>query len=189
MSVASTGRTLFRGGTVLTLDPQLGDFQQGDVLVEGARIAAVGTDLHVDDAEIVDARDSIVLPGLVDAHRHAWQGTLRRLMPNVGTLDAYVKATHYLLAKFYRPEDMRVGNLMTALSCLDAGTTTIIDASHNARSPEHTRIGSTDGGVWRVEQVVVDAEDANDWAAFVTIDLARSKEAARPVMTLERLGT
>jgi 5-methylthioadenosine/S-adenosylhomocysteine deaminase len=33
---------------------------------------------------------------------------------------------------------MHIGNLLTALSCLDAGTTTIIDASHNARSPEHT---------------------------------------------------
>ena len=66
---------------------------------------------------------------------------------------------------------------------------TAIRTDARARSPEHTRIVSTDGGVWRVEQVVVDAEDANDWAAFVTIDLARSKDAARPVMTLERLGT
>jgi 5-methylthioadenosine/S-adenosylhomocysteine deaminase len=59
-------------------------------------------------------------------------------MPNVETLDAYVDATHYTLGKFYRPEDMHIGNLLTALSCLDAGTTTIIDASHNARSPDHT---------------------------------------------------
>jgi hypothetical protein len=59
----------------------------------------------------------------------------------------------------------------------------------HARSPEHTRIVSTEGGVWRVEQVLADAEEANDWAAFMTIDLARSKEAARPVMKLERLGT
>jgi superfamily II RNA helicase len=59
----------------------------------------------------------------------------------------------------------------------------------HARSPEHTRIVSTEGGVWRVEQVLADAEDANDWAAFVTIDLARSKEAARPVISLARLGS
>ena len=107
MSIAPTGRTLFRGGTVLTLDPHLGDFRRGDVLIEGARIAAVGPDLKVDDAEIVDARDAIVLPGLVDAHRHAWQGALRRLMPNVDSLDAYVDATHYTLGKFYRPDDIR----------------------------------------------------------------------------------
>jgi 5-methylthioadenosine/S-adenosylhomocysteine deaminase len=68
---ASTGRTLFRGVTVLTLDPHLGDFPKGYELVEGARIAAVGPDLKVDNAEIVDARVAIVLPGLVDAHRDA----------------------------------------------------------------------------------------------------------------------
>jgi hypothetical protein len=59
----------------------------------------------------------------------------------------------------------------------------------HARSPEHTRVMSTEGGVWRVEQVLADAEEANDWAALVTIDLARSKEAGRPVLKLERLGT
>jgi superfamily II RNA helicase len=58
----------------------------------------------------------------------------------------------------------------------------------HARSPENTRVVSTDDGVWRVQQVIADTEDANDWAAFVTIDLARSREAARPVMTLERIG-
>ncbi len=64
-----------------------------------------------------------------------------------------------------------------------------IRTDSHARSPQHTRIVSTDGGVWRVEQVLADVEDANDWAAFVTINLARSKEAARPVITLERLRT
>jgi superfamily II RNA helicase len=59
----------------------------------------------------------------------------------------------------------------------------------HARSPEHTRVTSAEDGAWRVTQILADVEDANDWAAFVTIDLARSKEAARPVMTLERLGT
>jgi len=58
----------------------------------------------------------------------------------------------------------------------------------HARNPENTRVVSTDDGVWRVQQVIADAEDMNDWAAFVTIDLARSREAARPVMTLERIG-
>src|SRR5258708_3789806 len=114
VSLASTGRTLFQGGTVLTLDPHLGDLPKGDVLVEGARIAAVGPDLKVDNAQIVDARDAIVLPGLVDAHRHAWQGALRRLMPNVDTLDAYVDATHYTLGRFYRPEDIHIAHFLAA---------------------------------------------------------------------------
>jgi 5-methylthioadenosine/S-adenosylhomocysteine deaminase len=131
-------RMLIRGGTVLTLDKSVGDFAKGDLLIEGAKIAAVAPTLAVDNAQVISAEDMIVLPGLVDAHRHAWQGVLRRLMPNVDNLQDYVAATHASLARFYSPEDMYVGNLLTALSCLDAGTTMIVDASHNARSAEHT---------------------------------------------------
>ena len=59
----------------------------------------------------------------------------------------------------------------------------------HARNPVHTRIVSTDDGVWKIAQVIADAEEANDWAAFVTVDLAKSREVARPVMTLTRIGT
>ena len=64
-----------------------------------------------------------------------------------------------------------------------------IRSDARARSPENTRVTSMEEGVWRIEQVICDAEDADDWAAFVTIDLARSKESARPVVSLERLGS
>lgn len=131
-------RKLIQGGVILSLDPAIGDFVKGDILIEGDKIAAVGVDLKVDDAEVTDAADMIVMPGFVDAHRHAWQGTIRRLMPNVDNLDEYVSATHFSMAQHYRPHDMYIGNLLTALSSLDGGTTTIIDASHNARSPEHS---------------------------------------------------
>ncbi|WP_010188570.1 amidohydrolase family protein [Sphingomonas sp. PAMC 26605] len=138
MTASIRNRTLIRGGIVLSMDPVIGDFARGDVLVEGDKIIAVGGKLEVEDAEFIEADGMIVMPGLIDAHRHAWQGTLRRVMPNVETLDAYIDATHYSLARFYRPEDMYLGNRLTALGCLDAGTTTIIDASHNARSAEHS---------------------------------------------------
>jgi hypothetical protein len=35
-------RVLLKGGTVLSLDPQVGDFERGDVLIEGKKILAVG---------------------------------------------------------------------------------------------------------------------------------------------------
>lgn len=139
MNIAAPfSRTLIKGGIVLTLDTAVGNLAVGDVLIEGEKIIAVGADLAVEDAEVIDARGMIVMPGLVDAHRHAWQGTLRRLMPNVATLGDYINATHFSLATHYRPVDMYLGNYMSALTCLDAGITTIVDASHNARSAEHS---------------------------------------------------
>lgn len=174
-------RTLIKGATVLTMDRQLGDFACADVLIEDKLIVAVGPGLKVDGAEVIDASNAIVLPGLVDAHRHAWQGSLRRVMPNVDNLDDYVDATHYTLGKFYRPQDMHIGNLLTALSCLDGGTTTIVDASHNARSPEHT-----DACIDALQQAGIRALHmpgrplAGDWANHWPHDLERLKASRFP---------
>src|ERR1044071_1351521 len=81
-----SNRTLFRGGTVLTMDSGLGDLI-GDVLVEDGKIAAV--DRHIDaDAEVVDATGKIVMPGFIDTHRHTWEAAIRASAPNA-TLDDY----------------------------------------------------------------------------------------------------
>jgi 5-methylthioadenosine/S-adenosylhomocysteine deaminase len=131
-------RTLFKGGTVLTLDASIGDFTAADVLVEGSRIAAVGFNLSADDARVIDATGNIVMPGFVNPHQHAWLGLLRGLTPNVETLDEYLKAIPFAIGRYYRPQDMHLATLLTSLSCLDAGITTILDAAHNSLTPEHT---------------------------------------------------
>jgi 5-methylthioadenosine/S-adenosylhomocysteine deaminase len=131
-------RILLKGGTIVSLDSKVGDLVKGDVLIEGKKIAAIGPDLKAEGAQVIAAADSIVIPGLVDAHRHAWEGQLRRINPNSPTLVDYMNATHLSFATHYRPQDMYVGNLITALSCIDSGITCIIDNSHNSRSAAHS---------------------------------------------------
>jgi 5-methylthioadenosine/S-adenosylhomocysteine deaminase len=138
--VAPTGRTLIRGGTVLSLDPTIGDLTRGDVLVEGDRIVAVGPALSNGEAEVIDATDMIVMPGFVDSHRHIWEGLLR----NIGTdvplegRTSYISFVLHKLAPAFRPEDAYVGNLVSALGAIDAGITTLLDWSHIQGSPAHT---------------------------------------------------
>jgi 5-methylthioadenosine/S-adenosylhomocysteine deaminase len=139
-SVPPTGRTLIRGGTVLSLDPELGDLEQGDVLVEDDRILAVGPDLSNGEVEVIDASGMIVMPGFVDSHRHIWEGLLR----NIGTdvplegRTSYISFVLHKLAPAFRPEDAYVGNLVSALGAIDAGITTLLDWSHIQGSPAHT---------------------------------------------------
>jgi superfamily II RNA helicase len=59
-----------------------------------------------------------------------------------------------------------------------------------ARNPAHMRIDRERGheGVWRVDQVLVDPDDHNDWVLEIGVDLARSREASRPRLTLRRVG-
>ncbi len=128
-------RILLKGGCVLSLDPQVGDFDTADVLIEGSRIAAVGPNLSA-TATIIDASNTIVMPGFIDTHRHMWQGALRNILPN-GLLSDYVREILGVRG-LMRPEDVRIGDLVTALGAINAGVTTVLDWSHIGNSPEHT---------------------------------------------------
>ena len=138
--VIPTGRKLIKGGIVLSLDPAVGDFAQGDVLIEGDRILQVGPNLANGDVETIDASGMIVMPGFVDSHRHIWEGILR----NIGTdvplegRTSYISFVLHKLAPAFRPEDAYAGNLISALGAIDAGITTLLDWSHIQGSPAHT---------------------------------------------------
>ena len=71
---------LIKNGHVLTLDRALGDFENADVLIEGKTITAVRPNITAPNAEVIDAARMIVMPGLVDTHRHMWQGILRNVL-------------------------------------------------------------------------------------------------------------
>jgi len=130
-------RTLIRNGTVVTMDPGIGDLGTGDVLVRGAVVEAVGPDLGTVDAQVVDATGTIVMPGLIDTHRHTWQAPLRGIAAD-WTLGQYMTGLHLGLSGLFRAEDTYAGNLLGALEALDSGITTLLDWSHNVNSPEHS---------------------------------------------------
>jgi 5-methylthioadenosine/S-adenosylhomocysteine deaminase len=134
-----TRRTLLAGGWVLSMAPGA-DPARGDVLVEGDRIAAVGDVGAVADADVVDARDRIVLPGLVDTHRHLWQSALRGIACD-WTLGQYFARVRGSFGGAFRPADTYAGTLLGAVEALDAGITTVVDWSHNLNGPEHADAG------------------------------------------------
>ncbi|MET7568797.1 amidohydrolase family protein [Streptomyces sp. NPDC005492] len=135
---ADQRRVLFTGATVVTMDPELGIIEGGDVLVEGDTITAVGPHLDAGDAVVVGAAGTVLTPGFVDTHRHAWEAQLRRIMPDVDDLGGYVMATLAGYATVYRPEDMFIGTRLAALTAIDSGITTMLDFSHNSRTREHS---------------------------------------------------
>src|SRR2546425_10753610 len=173
-STAPNQQILLKGGTVVSMDPRVGDFVKGDVLIQGKKIAAVAGELKAPpQAQVIDASNTIVIPGFIDAHRHSWEGQLRRIIPN-GAINAYMATTHQGFARYYRPHDMYVGNLITALGCIDAGITCIIDNSHNSRSSAHSDAAIQallDSGIRGVH--ASGAPQNGDWDKQWPQDLAR----------------
>ena len=69
---------MLRRGTVLTMNDSRQVLTEADVLVVGDRIAAIGTALEVPPGtQEIDASGGIVMPGMIDTHRHMWQTAMR----------------------------------------------------------------------------------------------------------------
>jgi len=136
MTTSDSRRTVLRGATVLTLDDALGDFAVADVLVEDGVILEVGLDLPGVDGEVIDLSGKVVLPGLVDTHRHTWQTCLRSIGADWLLFD-YFRELRGTIGSEYRPEDVYIANLLGGLESLYGGTTTLLDWSHLMNTPEH----------------------------------------------------
>lgn len=133
---AAKGKTLIKGGYVVSMDKTVGELPVGDVLIEGGKILDVGKSIRAADATVIDARQKVVLPGLIDTHRHTWE-TVTRSLISEGDLAVYIKVITGTLGPRYRPEDVYIGNLLGAVGALNAGITTMLDWSHITNSPAH----------------------------------------------------
>jgi cytosine/adenosine deaminase-related metal-dependent hydrolase len=119
-----SAKTLLRGGCVLTLGARTPNFPQADVLIDGGRIAEIGPGLRARDAEQVDAADTIVMPGFVDTHRHAWRSLYRNLGAAARGDDGSAA-----FGERAGPDDVYAVTLIALLGAVEAGVTTVVDWS------------------------------------------------------------
>jgi len=130
-------RDLFlKNGHLITMDPELGDQPATDIRVSDGRITRVGRNLATGDAEVIDVSGLVVIPGLIDTHRHLWQSTIRNSLPDVD-LPAYLKIILSDFAPHYRAEDVGTSDLLGAIGAINAGVTTVLDWSHIINTPDH----------------------------------------------------
>lgn len=103
-------RTIIRGGTIVTLDPAIGDLERGDILIEEGMIVDIAPHIDVPGTEVIDATDRIVIPGLIDNHRHTWQTAFRGIGAE-WTFSEWAHALHRTLKPRYTPDDVYIGTL------------------------------------------------------------------------------
>lgn len=139
-------RLLIRGGAVLSMDAAVGNFVQGDVLVEGKRIVEVAPRIEAPGAAVIEAAGRIVMPGFIDTHHHQFETALRSQLAHAILINdgRPANATNYyetMLQSFsmvYRPQDVYINELFGGIAQLDAGVTTVMDVSQIHHSPEHS---------------------------------------------------
>jgi 5-methylthioadenosine/S-adenosylhomocysteine deaminase len=125
---------VIRGANVVTMDATLGELSSGDVHVRDGHIVNVGVNVEAADAQVINGRGCIVMPGFVDTHWHLWNCNCRAWVRSNDTRYSYFPLTsrigvHTTPADAYR--SVRYG-LSEALA---SGITTVHNWCHNTRGP------------------------------------------------------
>jgi cytosine/adenosine deaminase-related metal-dependent hydrolase len=140
MAPTKEGHYLLKNGTVISMDPNVGILERGDVLIQGSYIQSVGKNLALEDGSattVIDATDCIIFPGLVNNHHHMWQQLLRSLTTD-WTLFDYLVWLRSIYGSLYTSQDVYIANYSAALDCINSGITTIIDHCHIMNSADHS---------------------------------------------------
>lgn len=142
--VSSTGASLehgrsivFRNATVMTMDDTHRLLKGHDVLIVDGVISAIGVAIEAPaDALTIDAQGGILMPGMIDTHRHMWQTAMRGYGAD-WTLSQYFVWFYLQHGRTFRPQDVYAGNLLSGIEAIDAGVTTSVDWSHGLQTIEH----------------------------------------------------
>ena len=146
-------RTLLVGGCVLSLDRKVGNFRRGDVLIEDGLVSEVGEKIRARDAEVIDATDTIVMPGFIDTHRHLWESLFRGFGSSVAAAGSDCTA-----------DDVYAASLIGLLGAAEAGITTVVDWSDVSTGP-HTEAALQAHADAGLRTVFVHA--SSDWQAGI----------------------
>jgi 5-methylthioadenosine/S-adenosylhomocysteine deaminase len=119
------------GRTVITQNGAHQVLSPGAVAINGTDIVEVDRPEAIaaryTAAETIEARDQIILPGLVNTHTHAPMVMFRGLSNDLALMDWLQKYIFPAEAKTVSPEFVRIGTRLAALEMIESGTTTYAD--------------------------------------------------------------
>jgi cytosine/adenosine deaminase-related metal-dependent hydrolase len=135
--------------TILTMDDTRRELNGHDILLRDGVIAEIGENLSVPaGAEIVDAQNAVVTPGLINTHHHLYQ-SLTRAVP--GGQDALLFGwlqTLYPIWAGFGPEEMRISTMLGLSELALSGCT--MSSDHLYLFPNGARLDDTIEGAAEV---------------------------------------
>jgi 5-methylthioadenosine/S-adenosylhomocysteine deaminase len=121
---------LLRGGTVVTMNDKYDVFEDGAVAIRGDSIVAVGPTDEIAKAyyadETVDCADTVIMPGLVNAHTHIPMTLMRGLNDDL-RLDVWLGYLMPVERHFVTPEFVKLGARVACAEMIRSGVTCFAD--------------------------------------------------------------
>lgn len=133
-------QTIIYNAHLMTMDENLGTIPHAAILIQGDTIQKITSDIEelagFTAATRIDAKGAIVMPGMVDTHRHNWLSLIRDISGNE-SLPQFLLNTFYEYGAIFTAEDIETAIEFGALNAINAGTTTIFDVVDCINTPDH----------------------------------------------------
>jgi 5-methylthioadenosine/S-adenosylhomocysteine deaminase len=121
---------LIKNGFVLTQNEKR-ELKSCDVFIEDGRISEIG-EVKVEADHVIDAKDKVVMPGLINTHNHVANTIIRGYADDVPLyaddvpLEQMLERTFSMDSKITK-RDVQVGSLVGCLEMIKSGTTSFVD--------------------------------------------------------------
>lgn len=117
---------IIKNAYVLTMDPDAGDIKNGTVVIEDGKITEIGEKTKESAETVIDARGSVVMPGLVNTHTHAAMTLFRGYADDL-QLAEWLEGHIWPAEAQLKAEDVYKGSLLACLEMIKSGTTSFAD--------------------------------------------------------------
>ena len=146
---------LIGNGKVITRDKDQPLIESGAVLVEGNRILKVGKNDYLrkeyQDAEYIDAKKGLIMPGLINTHNHIYSAMARGM-----SIDGYnpkgfleiLDGLWWNIDRHLTLEQTKQSAIATYIDCIKNGVTTVFD--------HHASFGSIEGSLFTIADAAKD---------------------------------
>ena len=122
---------MISGGMIVTMDEGESVITDGAVVIDGADIVAVGSRREIEtrytSEEIIDARNSVVMPGLINGHTHAAMTFFRGLADDIELMDWLNNYIFPAEARFVNRDFSYLGAVLACAEMIKSGTTAFCD--------------------------------------------------------------
>ena len=119
-------KTLIKNATLLDMVDDVPNIRKTDILIEDNKIAKIEENIEDDQAQVIDAKEKVVMPGLVNTHTHLAMSIFRGYKDDQKLMD-WLENAIFPVEDRLRPEDIYWNSFLSCIELIKSGTTTFND--------------------------------------------------------------
>ncbi len=118
-------KTLLKNGLVLLYDETGWRYEKKDLLIDGNKISRIALSIPAEGASVIDAAGKLIMPGIINAHTHAYMTIHRNYADDLAFFDWLEKVQ--AVEDGMTEEDVYWTTMLAIIEMLKTGTTCFVD--------------------------------------------------------------